>query len=119
MGLAIWLGQEQTGQSGVQLQTMARSLLVQDGLYFLQLMKWGILQYCWIRPFTTLAAIILEQIGYYCEASWSPKFGSVWASIMQRLPWRRGLIAIQVLIVVSVSVTIAMLVLSSLAEAIS
>ena len=57
----------------------------QDGLYFLQMMKWGILQYCWIRPLTTLGAIILDKVGYYCETSWSPKFGSVWASIIQGL----------------------------------
>jgi len=26
------------------------SLYLQDGLYFLQLMKWGVLQYCVVRP---------------------------------------------------------------------
>lgn len=62
-----------------------------DGLYFLQLMKWAILQYCWVRPLTTFAAIIMNMIGIYCEASWSPRFGSVW-----------------ILIIVSLSVTVAM-----------
>lgn len=69
----------------IYLHTMPHSLLMQDGLYFLQLMKWGILQYCWIRPLTTLGAIILDKVGYYCESSWSPKFGSVWVSIIQGL----------------------------------
>lgn len=85
MVLAIRLGQEQAGQSDTPAN-YTHSPLVQDGLYFLQMMKWGILQYCWIRPLTTLGAIILNKIGYYCEASWSPKFGSVWASIIQLSP---------------------------------
>ncbi|KAI0276280.1 organic solute transporter Ostalpha-domain-containing protein [Russula aff. rugulosa BPL654] len=38
----------------------------QDGLFFLQLMKWCVLQYCVIRPTTTLAAVILNHIGLYC-----------------------------------------------------
>ncbi|KIM33900.1 hypothetical protein M408DRAFT_55162, partial [Serendipita vermifera MAFF 305830] len=62
-----------------------------DGLYFLQLMKWSILQYCWIRPLTSLSAVILNMAGIYCEASWSPRFGSVW-----------------ILIIVSISVSVAM-----------
>ncbi|KAG8833896.1 hypothetical protein FRC18_002913 [Serendipita sp. 400] len=62
-----------------------------DGLYFLQTMKWAILQYCWVRPLTTLTAIILNWMGIYCEQSWSPRFGSVW-----------------ILIIVSISVSVAM-----------
>lgn len=66
-----------------------------DGLYFLQMMKWGVLQYCVIRPTcvhlprfvwapsdawcrTTLAAVILNYIGWYCESSWSPRWGYVY-----------------------------------------
>ncbi|KIJ51346.1 hypothetical protein M422DRAFT_776620 [Sphaerobolus stellatus SS14] len=62
-----------------------------DGLYFLQLMKWGVLQYSVIRPLTTLAAVFLDFIGLYCESSWSPKWGYVYITI-----------------IVSVSVSIAM-----------
>ncbi|KAF5325855.1 hypothetical protein D9611_000018 [Ephemerocybe angulata] len=62
-----------------------------DGLYFLQLMKWGVLQYCVIRPVTALAAVILDYSGHYCEASWSPVWGHVW-----------------IVIIISISVTIAM-----------
>ncbi|KAG8794056.1 hypothetical protein FRC17_008341, partial [Serendipita sp. 399] len=54
-------------------------------------MKWAILQYCWVRPLTTFAAIILDMMDLYCEVSWSPRFGSVW-----------------ILIIVSISVSIAM-----------
>jgi len=48
-----------------------------DGLLFLQIMKWGVLQYCVIRPTTTLAAVILNYMGLYCEDSWSPGWGHV------------------------------------------
>ncbi|CAL1711248.1 unnamed protein product [Somion occarium] len=63
----------------------------QDGLYFLQLMKWGVLQYCVIRPTTTLAAVILDYSGLYCEDSWSPGWGHIYITV-----------------IVSISVTIAM-----------
>ncbi|TBU60568.1 organic solute transporter Ostalpha-domain-containing protein [Dichomitus squalens] len=63
----------------------------EDGLYFLQLMKWGVLQYCVVRPGTTLAAVILDYVGLYCEDSWSLGWGHIWITI-----------------VVSLSVTIAM-----------
>ncbi|KAF9049927.1 organic solute transporter Ostalpha-domain-containing protein [Panaeolus papilionaceus] len=62
-----------------------------DGLYFLQLMKWGVLQYCVIRPTTTLAAVVLDYMGLYCESSWGLGWGHIW-----------------IMIVISLSVTIAM-----------
>ncbi|KAG2015794.1 DUF300 domain-containing protein [Coprinopsis cinerea AmutBmut pab1-1] len=62
-----------------------------DGLYFLQLMKWGILQYCVIRPVATLVAVILDYVGLYCESSWAPGWGHLW-----------------IVLIISVSVTIAM-----------
>jgi hypothetical protein len=62
-----------------------------DGLYFLQLMKWGVLQYCVIRPVTALASVILDYAGYYCESSWSPVYAHVW-----------------IVVIISISVTIAM-----------
>ncbi|KAF9075629.1 organic solute transporter Ostalpha-domain-containing protein [Rhodocollybia butyracea] len=62
-----------------------------DGLYFLQLMKWGVLQYCVIRPTTALAAVLLNYVGLYCEDSWSPGWGHVYITV-----------------IVSISVTIAM-----------
>ncbi|PPQ62953.1 hypothetical protein CVT24_006193 [Panaeolus cyanescens] len=62
-----------------------------DGLYFLQLMKWGVLQYCVIRPTTTLAAVILDYMGLYCESSWGLGWGHSW-----------------IMIIISLSVTVAM-----------
>ncbi|KIK61210.1 hypothetical protein GYMLUDRAFT_43292 [Collybiopsis luxurians FD-317 M1] len=62
-----------------------------DGLMFLQLMKWGVLQYCVIRPTTTLAAVLLNYVGLYCEDSWS-------------LGWGHSYITV----IVSISVTVAM-----------
>ncbi|KAG8898666.1 hypothetical protein FRC01_010820, partial [Tulasnella sp. 417] len=61
------------------------------GLYFLQIMKWGVLQYTVLRPACTLAALILNYIGWYCEASWSPIWGHIW-----------------LVTIISISVTIAM-----------
>jgi len=63
----------------------------QDGLFFLQLMKWGVLQYCVVRPTTTFVAVILNHIGLYCEKSWSPAWGHIYIST-----------------IISISVTIAM-----------
>ncbi|KZT69698.1 DUF300-domain-containing protein [Daedalea quercina L-15889] len=63
----------------------------EDGLYFLQLMKWGVLQYCVVRPTTTLAAVILNYVGLYCEDSWGPGWGHVYITV-----------------IMSISVTIAM-----------
>ncbi|KJA20771.1 hypothetical protein HYPSUDRAFT_42863 [Hypholoma sublateritium FD-334 SS-4] len=62
-----------------------------DGLYFLQLMKWGVLQYCVIRPTSTLAAVILNYVGLYCEDSWGVGWGHIYITI-----------------IMSISVTIAM-----------
>ncbi|KAL1756012.1 organic solute transporter Ostalpha-domain-containing protein [Schizophyllum commune] len=73
-----------------------------DGLYFLQLMKWGVLQYCVIRPVCTLAAVILDYAGLYCEASWGLGWGHIYLTI-----------------VISISVTIAMYCLIQLYVAVS
>ncbi|KAJ7129004.1 organic solute transporter Ostalpha-domain-containing protein [Mycena crocata] len=62
-----------------------------DGLYFLQMMKWGVLQYCVIRPLTTISAVTLNYIGWYCEGSFSPQWGYVYITV-----------------IVSISVSIAM-----------
>ncbi|KAJ8696250.1 hypothetical protein PTI98_006132 [Pleurotus ostreatus] len=62
-----------------------------DGLLFLQLQKWGVLQYCVLRPLTTLIAVVLDYMGLYCESSWSPGWGHIY-----------------IVIIVSISVTIAM-----------
>ncbi|KZT33422.1 DUF300-domain-containing protein [Sistotremastrum suecicum HHB10207 ss-3] len=62
-----------------------------DGLYFLQLMKWGVLQYCLLRPLTTVIAVTLNTMGLYCDDSWSPAWGHLYITI-----------------IVSLSVTVAM-----------
>ncbi|EJD46875.1 DUF300-domain-containing protein, partial [Auricularia subglabra TFB-10046 SS5] len=63
----------------------------EDGLYFLQLMKWGVMQYSVLRPLCTLASIGLNYVGLYCELSWSPGWGHIW-----------------LVTIVSLSVTVAM-----------
>jgi len=62
-----------------------------DGLYFLQMMKWGVLQYCVVRPLTTLIAVTLNYMGWYCDSSFSPRWGYLYITV-----------------IVSVSVSIAM-----------
>ncbi|CEL52507.1 Transmembrane protein 184 homolog DDB_G0284525 OS=Dictyostelium discoideum GN=tmem184A PE=3 SV=1 [Rhizoctonia solani AG-1 IB] len=73
-----------------------------DGLSYLHWMKWGVLQYCVVRPGSTLAAVILQQMGLYCESSWSWRWGHVY-----------------VVTIVSVSVTVAMYCLIQLYTTIS
>ncbi|KZV88409.1 DUF300-domain-containing protein [Exidia glandulosa HHB12029] len=50
----------------------------EDGLYFLQLMKWGVLQYSVLRPLCTLASVGLNYVGLYCELSYSPAWGHIY-----------------------------------------
>ncbi|GAA5982697.1 hypothetical protein JCM5350_006215 [Sporobolomyces pararoseus] len=51
-----------------------------EGEAFLWLMRVLVGQYVIVRPLTTLASVIAEYTGYYCLASWSPKFVHVWSS---------------------------------------
>ncbi|KAJ2916305.1 hypothetical protein MD484_g4124, partial [Candolleomyces efflorescens] len=89
--LLVYLSPDPEEQKRIFLKAGLSKANDQDGLYFLQLMKWGVLQYCVIRPLTTLIAVILDYAGYYCESSWSPVWGHVW-----------------IVIIISISVTIAM-----------
>jgi len=100
MDVPPWTGQvETTGRVRFIFffVLMANAVCRQDGLFFLQLMKWGVLQYCFFRPTcvisysclsfsfidnfdarTTLAAVILNHVGLYCEQSWSPAWGHIY-----------------------------------------
>ncbi|BGP16474.1 hypothetical protein JCM10213_007920 [Rhodosporidiobolus nylandii] len=51
-----------------------------EGEAFLWWMRVCIGQYVLFRPLSTLAAVIGEMTGYYCLASWSPKFVHIWSS---------------------------------------
>ncbi|GAA5987826.1 hypothetical protein JCM11641_004943 [Rhodosporidiobolus odoratus] len=62
-----------------------------EGEAFLWWMRVCIGQYVLVRPISTLASVVGEASGYYCLASWSPKFVHVWSSAA-----------------VSISVTVAM-----------
>ncbi|KAI9465687.1 organic solute transporter Ostalpha-domain-containing protein [Lactarius psammicola] len=88
---AIFLKRGLSKEADAELRRRRQPRKKWDGLFFLQLMKWAVLQYCVIRPTTTLAAVILNHIGLYCEQSWSPVWGHVWITTM-----------------ISISVTIAM-----------
>ncbi|KAG8955676.1 hypothetical protein FRC04_007667 [Tulasnella sp. 424] len=65
------------GTAGISA-LLTHCFLSQTGLYFLQIMKWGVLQYTVLRPACTLASLILNYIGWYCEASWSPIWGHIY-----------------------------------------
>ncbi|KZT23606.1 DUF300-domain-containing protein [Neolentinus lepideus HHB14362 ss-1] len=47
-----------------------------------ELMKWGVLQYCVLRPLTTLIAVVLNYMGLYCDDSYSPKWGHIYITII-------------------------------------
>lgn len=79
----------------------------EDGFYFLQLMKWGVLQYCVVRPLSTLAAVILDYMGLYCEESWGFGWGHVWVSVTILSQYSSYRIR-QIVVLISISVTIAM-----------
>ncbi|BGP32346.1 hypothetical protein JCM10296v2_004127 [Rhodotorula toruloides] len=51
-----------------------------EGEAFLWWMRVCIGQYVLVRPLSTLASVIGEVTGYYCLASWSPKFVHIWSS---------------------------------------
>ncbi|KPV74907.1 uncharacterized protein RHOBADRAFT_36871 [Rhodotorula graminis WP1] len=51
-----------------------------EGEAFLWWMRVCIGQYVLVRPLSTLASVVGEATGYYCLASWSPRFVHVWAS---------------------------------------
>lgn len=43
-------------------------------------MRIGIGQYVLIRPLSTLVAVVSEYLGWYCLASWSPRFTHLYTS---------------------------------------
>ncbi|GJJ77866.1 organic solute transporter subunit alpha [Entomortierella parvispora] len=49
---------------------------------FLHWMKYGILQYVVIKPLCTIAAVVLQYYGLYCETEYSFHFGMVYITIV-------------------------------------
>lgn len=72
------------------------------GLYFLQLIKWCILQYVVLRPLCTFLAVITLALGVYCVDSYSPVFSHIYLSL-----------------IISVSVSVAMYALVSFKSKVS
>ena len=52
------------------------------GAKFLQWCKVGTLQYCVVRPLTTVAAVVLNLLGLYRESNFSPKYGFVYLTTL-------------------------------------
>ena len=49
---------------------------------FLHWMKYGILQYVAIKPLCTIAAVVLQYFGLYCETEYNFHFGMVYITIV-------------------------------------
>ena len=49
---------------------------------FLKFCKFGTLQYCVIRPVTTVIAIMLDRMGLYHESNFNPKYGFLWIVLL-------------------------------------
>ncbi|KAF9931586.1 hypothetical protein BGZ65_004829 [Modicella reniformis] len=52
------------------------------GELFLYWMKYGVLQYVVIKPAATIAAVVLQYKGFYCETIYSFAFGKVYITII-------------------------------------
>ncbi|KAF9917809.1 hypothetical protein BX616_011226 [Lobosporangium transversale] len=53
-----------------------------QGELFLRMMSYGVLQYVVVKPATTIAAVILEYKGLYCETMYSFAYGKVYITII-------------------------------------
>jgi Organic solute transporter Ostalpha len=56
-----------------------------SGQKFLTFCKFGTLQYCVVRPLTTLLAILLDLLGLYHEANFEPRYGYIYLMIVVNL----------------------------------
>lgn len=43
-----------------------------------QIIWLAVFQYCFVRVFMTLIAVITQSVGYYCLESLNPAFAHVW-----------------------------------------
>ncbi|PWN19446.1 DUF300-domain-containing protein, partial [Microstroma glucosiphilum] len=46
--------------------------------YYLVVIKWGVVQYCFVRPALSIAGIVLQYYNLLCESSLSYKYGYVY-----------------------------------------
>lgn len=51
-----------------------------------QVIYFGVFQYCFVRVFMTIVAVITEATGRYCLESLNPVFAHVWVSAEDRTP---------------------------------
>ena len=50
---------------------------------FLQIIWFGVFQYCFIRVFMTLVALVTQAVNRYCLESLSPAFAHVWVGFIK------------------------------------
>lgn len=51
-----------------------------SGLTWFNVVWLSIFQYCFIRPFFTLVAVITQHFGRYCQSSKDPRFAYIWVA---------------------------------------
>ncbi|CCG83548.1 Predicted protein [Taphrina deformans PYCC 5710] len=54
-----------------------------DSWWFLEVVKWSILQYVVVEPLEAIAGVVLEATGHLCPESFSFQFGHVWLTIIE------------------------------------
>jgi len=54
-----------------------------SGLTWFNVIWIGIFQYCFVRVVCTIASVIAEAFGRYCESSLHPAFGHVWIMVIE------------------------------------
>ncbi|KAF2862450.1 DUF300-domain-containing protein [Piedraia hortae CBS 480.64] len=55
----------------------------QSGLTWFNIIWIGVFQYCFVRVFFTIVAVLAESQGRYCEESLSPAFAHVWVTAFE------------------------------------
>jgi hypothetical protein len=70
------------------------SLDPKDGEKFLRYCRFGTLQYCLVRPVTTILAFFLSLFGLYHESEMSPFYGYFWIMIILNISVMQALFAL-------------------------
>lgn len=83
-------------QNGKQSRRLTKKMSIdpKDGEKFLRYCRFGTLQYCLVRPVTTVLAFFLSLFGLYHESELSPKYGYFWIMILLNISVMQALFAL-------------------------
>ncbi|KAF2112556.1 organic solute transporter Ostalpha-domain-containing protein [Lophiotrema nucula] len=56
-----------------------------SGLTWFNIVWISIFQYCFIRPFFTVVAVVSQGFGRYCQSSWNPQFAYPYVAVFEGL----------------------------------